>query len=158
MKAMTTIFDKGRQPRTLRSDKGREYLNKDVQDYLKQRGIHHFTTNNEPKANYAERVIKTLRKKIFRYTMKKQNYRYVDVLQKLVGSYNKTVHGSLGVAPDSVNKANENEIRLNQYLLRQKRTKPKTTKRRFEYKVGDTVRISHVRQVFDKEYNAEMDG
>ncbi len=96
VKAMETIFDEGRQPRILRSDKGREYLNKDVQDYLKQRKIHHFTTNNEPKANYAERVIKTMRQKIFRYTMKKQNYSYVDVLQKIVDSYNRTVHGSLG--------------------------------------------------------------
>ncbi len=40
VKAMETIFDEGRQPRILRSDKGREYLNKAVQDtsfYYEQR-------------------------------------------------------------------------------------------------------------------------
>ncbi len=42
-------------------------------------------------------------------------------------------------------------------MLRQKRTKPKA-KRRFEYKVGDTVRISHLRQVFDKEYTQKWTG
>lgn len=158
VKAMTAIFAEGRQPLTMRSDRGREYLNKDVQEYLKQLGVHHFTTNNEPKANYAERVIRTLRQKIFRYTMKKQNYRYVNVLQQLVNSYNRTVHSSLGVTPDSVNKGNEDEVRLNQYLRRKKRTKMKATKRRFRYKVDDTVRISHVRQVFDREITQKWSG
>ncbi|OOY36398.1 hypothetical protein BOV89_12795, partial [Solemya velum gill symbiont] len=50
--------------------------------------------------NYAERVIKTIKQKLLRYVMKKQSYRYVDVLQDTVKSYNDTIHGSLRDTPN----------------------------------------------------------
>ena len=47
-----------RTPKLLRTDKGKEFTNNIVERYLKSRGIHHFVTQNEGKANYAERAIK----------------------------------------------------------------------------------------------------
>ncbi|KAJ8321167.1 hypothetical protein KUTeg_001292 [Tegillarca granosa] len=41
-----------------------------------------------------ERVIKTLKKMIYRYFTKNRTHRYVDVLQSLVDSYNTTPHRS----------------------------------------------------------------
>ena len=43
--------------------------------------VKHFITYNEPKANYAERAIKTIKKKLARYTLKQSNTRYIDVVQ-----------------------------------------------------------------------------
>ncbi|WP_230210114.1 transposase family protein, partial [Solemya velum gill symbiont] len=94
-KALRSIFEEGRQPKyTLRSDKGREFVNNEVGKLLRERGIHHIVSHNETKANYAERVIKTIKQKLLRYVMKKQSYRYVDVLQDVVKSYNDTMHRS----------------------------------------------------------------
>jgi hypothetical protein len=108
-------------------------------------------------------VIKTLKMKIFRYMMEHQTHRYIDQLQNFVESYNGTVHRSLGRSPKSVNKNNEAEVRLEQYLIKNKKAQPrvKMEKKRnikmrkkpvFKYGVGDKVRISHIRSLFDREY------
>lgn len=96
--------------------------------------------------------------------MEINTYKYIDVLPKLVDSYNNTPHQSLGGAtPESVTKENEDEIRYIQYLVRRKRKDEKkykekqyTTKEKkqssfkikkqtfYKFKVGDLVRISHL--------------
>lgn len=45
----------------LRSDKGLEFNNRDFKKYMNQQGIHFFTSQNTPKANYSKRVQRTLR-------------------------------------------------------------------------------------------------
>ena len=44
--ALQDIFEQGRQPTQLQSDKGKEFLNKDVRNLLKERNVHFFTTQN----------------------------------------------------------------------------------------------------------------
>ena len=165
--ALSSILGQ-RTPKTIRSDKGREFKNKDVSKFLKGHGIHHRLAQNETKANYAERVIKTIKHKIFRRMLKTRTKKYIDKLQDMVNSYNHTVHRSLGDTPISVNKSNESESRLQQYLLRQKGQKKPTIKResknelkkkkRYKFKIGQTVRISHIRSVFDREYSQKWTG
>ena len=55
--------------------------------------------------------------------------------------------------PASVNKGNEDEVRLEQYLIQHsslKKLRDGTT--HYKYNVGDTVRVSHVRKPFDRGY------
>lgn len=162
VKALNVILRHGRQPQTVRTDKGRDFKNRDVSKFLKSQNIHHLVAQNETKANYAERVIKTIRHKLFRYILKTSTRRYIDQLQDTVYSYNHTLHRSLGQKPVSVNKTNESESRLQQYMLRQKgqkkRIKKEVTKKRYKFKIGQTVRISHVRTVFDREYSQKWTG
>jgi hypothetical protein len=169
VEAMQSIWGEGRKPSVLRTDKGSEFTNRKVKIYLKGVNVHHIVTQNETKANYAERVIKTLKHKIFRYILKQRSYRYADVLQDLVTSYNNTVHRSLGVSPSSVTEDNEGESRLQQYLLRRKvkhtqrevikeKKKKKSRGQKYKYKMGEIVRISHVRGVFDREYSQKWTG
>ncbi len=155
-KAMTETFLNGRQPGSIRTDKGSEFTNRDVKKYLKDTGIDHFVTQNETKANYAERVIKTIKHKIYRYILKNNSYRYVDALTDIVTSYNNTNHRSLGTTPSSVTKNNEGESRLRQYLIR--RPSEAKPNHKMKYNVGDIVRISHVRGVFDREYSQKWTG
>jgi len=94
---------------------------------------------------------------MYHYFMENDTYKYIDVLQKLVSSYNKSPNESLGnVTPESVTKTNEDEIRYLQYLVRQKRAKTQSpsTRRKpfFKFKIGDFVRISHLKKPFDKGY------
>ena len=156
--ALQQILSGPRKPKTIRTDRGMEFRSKDVNKYLKSIDIHHFyALNTETKANYAERFIKTLKHKIFRYLMKKRTQKYIDVLQDMVHSYNHTVHRSLGATPDSVTKDKEGESRLQQYLLRKKQ--PVMSKSRpYRLKLGQTVRLSHVRNVFDREYSQKWTG
>jgi hypothetical protein len=51
----------------MRTDKGQEFRARTVQFVLKEAGIKHFYAQNEVKASVAERVIKTIKTKIYIY-------------------------------------------------------------------------------------------
>jgi hypothetical protein len=104
-KVLKDVLAEGRSPNRIRTDKGQEFRSRLVDNVLKQRGIQHlFAQNTEIKANYVERVIKTIKSKIYRYFTHKQSYNYVKDLQKFANSYNKTYHRTIGMPPNKVNK------------------------------------------------------
>lgn len=159
IKALTKIFQKDRKPKVLRTDKGSEFKNRWVKKFLHDKGISTIYTQNETKANYAERVIRTMKNMMYRYFMKFQTYKYIDILQKLVETYNTRPHRSLdGMAPQDVTHRNADEVRLKMYLARQKGSqKPQKSKKvgknHFAFKIGDTVRISQLKRPFQKDYD-----
>lgn len=159
------VFQKRRKPNTLRTDKGSEFKNRWVKAFLKKEGIHAIYTQNETKANYAERVIRTMKNLMYRYFMKNRTYRFINILQDLVKSYNKRPHRSLGGnAPANVNKENADEIRLESYLsgktnldVNQSKTlgrskEKKRAKPFFKFKIGDDVRLSQLKHPFQRDY------
>ena len=164
VKALQVILKGRRKPKTIRTDRGMEFRSREVNKYLKTQNIHHFyALKTETKANYSERLIKTLKHKLFRYMMKSRTQRYIDILQDTVQSYNQTVHRSLGEAPASISKDNEGESRLKQYLLRHatdktKKKRKNKIKRPYRLEIGQTVRLSHVRGLFDREYSQKWTG
>ena len=161
--AMESIFSKGRKPMSLRTDKGGEFTNVAISKFYDDVNIHHYVTFNETQANYAERCIKTIKTKIFRYMKEKNTHRYIDIIDDIIIGYNSSVHRSLGRSPNSVNENDEDEIRIEQYLIKNKKTKQipikkefqkkKRKKSLFKYKLGDSVRISMTKGKFDREYD-----
>ena len=151
-KALESVFVEGRTPEHLRTDKGSEYHNRDVAKLLRKRHIEHFfSLNTEIKAGFSERSIKTIKKKLSRYMSRHQTHRWIDVLESITESYNASYHRSIKMAPKKVTKKDEVRLWKLQY-----RSKPKTVtkaNRRFAFKKGDTVRISHLRRPFDREYD-----
>ena len=62
VQAMKSTFSESKsQPINIRTDKGSEYKNRYVKTYLKDIDVNHIFTSFETKANYAERVIKTIK-------------------------------------------------------------------------------------------------
>ena len=70
----------------------------------------------------------------------------MDVLDKLVDSYNNTYHSSIGTTPNSVNKSNEKEIWSRLYKGLRKSSK------RYKFGIGDYVRLTSHRNIFRKGY------
>ena len=140
-----------RRPRNLRTDKGTEFKNRAVKKLLSDEDINHYTTKNETKANYAERVIRTLKGLTYRYFIHRQTYKYTDVLPGLVGNYNKRPHSSLkGLAPIEVTAQNESMVWKKQYVdTSMKTSKPR---RKYKFSVRDQVRISHLKYTFQRDY------
>ena len=87
------------QPHILRSDQGSEYVNKEVANFLKRQKVKHIYTFYETKANYAERVIKTIKLKIIKYLTANGIFRWIDELDHLTYSYNNSKHRSIGMSP-----------------------------------------------------------
>jgi len=154
LKAFQNVVAQGKIPKRLRTDKGSEFNNQWMKKWCKENNVHYFTTQNETKANYAERVIKTLKTMMYRYFTK-----YIDKLKDFVKNYNATPHSSLNsIAPQNVNESNK--VNLFAYMyLREKKTKKsfpvKKRKTRFKFKIGSLVRISHLKQPFTRAYQQQ---
>lgn len=73
------------------------------------------TENADIKASVVERFNLALRTKMWKYFTYKNTYRYVDILQDLVHSYNNTFHRSIGMKPSQVSLENENVVRKRLY-------------------------------------------
>lgn len=158
--AFAKILNRGRKPRILRTDGASDFTSGHFQNFIHTRGIHHFTTHNEKQANYVERFIKTIKNKLMRYMTEMNTDKYIDVLPKLVSSYNNTEHSTIKIEPSNVSKTNERQIFWNMYkiprrkpLLPVKKFKRKKFKKIFSFNVGDKVRISRTRKSFEREYD-----
>ena len=103
------------------------------------------------KANYAERAIKTIKGKIYKYFTYKQSYRYIDA-QDITWVYNSSVHRSIKMAPAQVTTSKPNSERM------KNKERMKNEKNTFKFKVGDFVRISHARKTFTGEYDQRWSG
>ena len=103
VKALKQIMSE-RKPKHLQTDKGTEFLNKDVQNFLKNNDVNFFTTNTEMKASIVERFNRTLKSRMYKYFTAENSHRYVDVLQDLVRGYNNSKHRSIGMKPIDVRK------------------------------------------------------
>jgi ribulose bisphosphate carboxylase small subunit len=85
-----------------------------------------FAQNAEIKANYVERVIKTIKSKMYRYFTHAQSYNYIEELQKFAASYNKTYHRTIGMPPNKVTKGKETNLWWNMYWPKKVSTKSKS--------------------------------
>ena len=159
VKAFDKIISEGRIPKRLRTDAAKDFTSEKFQKYVKGKGIVHFTTHNEKQANYVERFIKTLKSKIYRYMVSQNSSRYIDVLQKIVDSYNKTWHSGIRSEPINVTKENEKQLWWQMYWPKEPYDPHKKKNViKFSFKVGDRVRTTFVRHAFQREYDSKWTG
>ena len=137
-----------RKPQRLQTDKGKEFFNKDVRDYLTKNGVEHFATHNvETKAAMVERFNRTLKNRMYRYFTAQNTHHYLDVLPKLLHAYNHSYHRTIGMRPADVTPEHVSAIWKRTYKDVQFVTEPKS-----KLKVNDVVRIPYTREAFDKGY------
>ena len=153
----------GRKPVKIRTDRGGEFVNGTMKRWFQQHNILHSVTFNEVKANYVERWIKTIKSKIIKLFQHKNKLGYVNFLDDIVEGYNQTYHTSIKMKPAAVSKRNEQWVWEGLYVepfLKEdkKRGKKKRKKRKLAYKVGDEVRISYLRKLFQREYHQKWSG
>ena len=126
---------------------------------MKRHDILYFPTQNETKASTSERAILTIKMRLRRWFTFKEDYTYIPFLQQFADSYNRTFHRTIGMAPTSVKDSNEEEARLSTYFSQHKKgVKASPTLKPFQFKVGDYVRISHLKSVFTRAYDETYTG
>ena len=142
------IETSGREPDNIQSDEGTEFTQTALKRYLSSRGINIYSTYSEMKASVVERFNRTLKTKMWRYFTHANTYKYVDVLQRLLTAYNASPHRSLGgVRPVDVTEDVQLEIWEAHHAQPRLRQPP-----RFKFNIGDIVRISRSKGVFEKGY------
>ena len=81
----------------LNTDEGKEFYNQKVNKLLTSKGIILYSVSSrEIKAAIAERFIRTLKGKLFRYMTHQNTKKYIHILHDVVNSYNHTQHRGLG--------------------------------------------------------------
>ena len=84
--------------RRLNSDEGKEFYNQHVKRVLDKRGIIHYSVSSrEIKASLTERLIRTIKGKLYKYMSHNNTRRYIDVLPDIIESYNNSYHRGLGL-------------------------------------------------------------
>lgn len=149
--AFEDIFITGKRiPLNVQTDKGKEFIGKPVQKLFKKYNINFYVARNpDTKAAVVERFNRTLKTKMFRYFTYTNSYRYVDVLQDLLESYNNTVHRTIKMTPAQVNDSNILTVYNNTYG--KTREQPRTDAK---FVVGDYVRVSKYKHILEKGYTS----
>ena len=96
------IKEKIGKPKILRTDQGSEYENRNFNRLLNQNNIKHLYTYYKTKANYTERVIKTIRSKILKYLSEKDTLRWVGIPPDVTYGYNNSKRRSIKMSPKDV--------------------------------------------------------
>ena len=129
-----------RKPIKIWVDKGSEFYNASFKKWLQDNDIVMYSTNNEGKSVVAERFIRTLKSKIYKYMTSISKNVYIDKLNDIVDEYNNTYHATIKMKPI--------DVKDNTYINTDKEINNKDP----NFKVGDRVRISKYRNIFAKGY------
>ena len=129
-----------RKPNKIWVDKGSEFYNAYFKKWLRDNDVVMYSTHNEGKSVVAERFIRTLKGKIYKYMTSISKKVYIDKLDDIVYEYNNTYHTTIKMKPI--------DVKDNTYINTSKEINNKDPK----FKVGDHVRISKYKNIFAKGY------
>ena len=99
-----------------------------------------YSIHNEGKSLVAERFIRTIKNKIYKYMTSISKNVYIDKLYDIVNKYNNTYHSTIKMKPV--------DVKPSTYIGSSKEINKKDPK----FKIGDTVRISKYKNAFVKVY------
>jgi hypothetical protein len=135
-------------PHRFFSDKGTEFTNKQLREFLEKQDIEKYEASTSViKAALAERAIRTLKQRLFRYFNHHKTLNWINVLPKFVDGINKSVSRVHGMRPIDVNFKNAQQVWEKIYgdALNPNKRGPR-------FKEGDFVRISRgIKHMFEKE-------
>ena len=144
-KAMENILKKGRIPSNLQTDDGKEFFNTTFQSPMKKHNINHYSTFTSLKASIVERFNRTLKTLMWKEFSVNGSYCWINIIDTLTKTYNNSKHRTIKMKPSKVNTTNEKQILTKIYDNIKIHFAPK-------FKVGEFVRISKYKHVFDKGY------
>ena len=85
----------GRKPDKIWVYKGTKFCNNSFKKWLKDSDIEMYSTHNKGKSVIAERFIRTLKSKIYKYMTLISKNVCIDRLDDIVGEYNNTCHRTI---------------------------------------------------------------
>ena len=161
--AFKDIFASKRVPEKLQTDEGTEFENRVLGIYLHSMGVRHFTTTNRQiKCAMVERFNRTLKNRLYKYMTANRTHKYLDILDDIVASYNRTKHRVTKMRPvdvdvddlDDRHRVFKNIYGFNSLremiLSKVKQSSAENAVQANELKPGDLVRIAKLRKTFQR--------
>ena len=129
-----------RKPNKICVDRGSAFYNNSFKKWLQDNDIVMYSTHNEEKSVVAERFIRTLKNKVYKYMTSISKNVYTDKLDDIVNEYNNTYHRTIKMKPI--------DVKDNTYINIGKEVNDKDPK----FNVDDHVRILKYKNIFAKDY------
>ncbi|KAL3107349.1 hypothetical protein niasHT_014713 [Heterodera trifolii] len=157
VQAFEKIFRRvGYMPWKLMTDQGKEFTAAPVQRFLADQEVQHHCMHTSPQwhAGIAERAIRSIKERLYRYFTHRGAKCWTGVIQHIVTALNGSPNRALfGLRPNDINFGNAERVRRNQLERldagQQQRQSPRA---RLPFRVGDRVRIEKHKHVFKKGY------
>lgn len=94
-RAMQHILQKfmrlyNRNIRNLQTDDGKEFFNRSMKELLEKYKINHYSVYSIMKACIVERLIRTIKRRLYMQFSLQGNYRWLNILQQVIDDYNDT--------------------------------------------------------------------
>ena len=136
-----------RKPQHIWVDKGKEFYNRHMDEWLNQNNIIRYSTFGEHKSAVVERFNRTLKEKMWKRFTAENTRNWIKMLDKLMATYNNTVHSTIKMTPVEASKRkNEDKVRCIHYQA------IKMDANKSKFNVGNKVRISRTKALFEKGY------
>jgi hypothetical protein len=136
------------KPMRIFSDLGTEFCNKHMREYFEREDIQKLQASNATtKASLAERAIRNLKQRLYRYFSHNKTTTWINVVQQIVDAINRSKSRVHGMRPIDVNFDNAQQVWEKIYgndLI------PRNEKLKFT--AGDLVRLSRGKGIFEKGY------
>ena len=114
-----------------------------MKSFLQNNAIEMYSTYNEGKPVVAEKFLRALKNKIYKYMTSISKDVYIDKLDDIVNKYNNTYHNTIKMKPV--------DVKSNTYVDSNKEINNKDPK----FKISDIVRISKYKKFFAKGYTKD---
>ena len=111
-----------------------------MKSWLQVKDIETYSVHNERKSVVAERFIRTLKNKIYKYMSSIAKHMYIDKLSDIVNHYNNTYYSTIKMKPA--------DAKYNTYIDFDKENNEKDPK----FNVDGHVRISKYKNILAKDY------
>ena len=153
VKSFEEVFkESGRIPKKIRTDRGLEFENQKFRKMCDDHNIVYFTSTNQTiKCSIVERVNRTLRSRIERAKLHFKG-NYINILDGIVESYNRSFHRTIGMPPMMVSKNDERAIFEKTYDAKNMLELFSKNKSEIKLKSGDNVRQKYDLKPLEKSY------
>jgi hypothetical protein len=149
----TILVEAKTYPYMIVMDKGTEFSNKSFKDFCSNNNIKLINPQASVHAAFIERFNRTLQLLMYKYMTDNETERYIDVLPKLVFTYNNRFHRMIKTTPQKAEN-NENGEHLKLSLI-QKEQLNKIKKKKPTLSIGSYVRIAKQKGKFSRSYDEQ---
>ena len=110
------VKQSGRIPKHIWVDKGKEFYNKNMDEWLQENNIIRYSTYGEHKSAVVERFNRTLKEIMWKRFTAENTRKWIDMLDKLLHDYNNRIHSTIGMTPVKAS-LKENEMKVLQNII-----------------------------------------
>ena len=132
-----------RSPLKIESDRGVEFYNSVLQNFLKVKNIHHYSRFTDKGPSIAKGVVRNLRSLIKKPVFLAGNADWLNELTSAFKQHNNTIHSSVKMTPIQASKKSNKKLVYKNLKDNREIQKPK-------FKLGQLIRTADIKRVFSK--------